>query len=64
MLAWINNSQLTGYWGADTPWWKVGLPTVTEDPCPSFFDSLNPVPPNTPATEGSVATTLIPDPDA
>lgn len=23
MLAWINNSQLTGYWGSDTPWWKV-----------------------------------------
>ncbi len=24
MLAWINGSNLTGYWGSDTPWWKVG----------------------------------------
>ena len=23
MLAWINGSQLTGYWGSETPWWKV-----------------------------------------
>ena len=30
MLAWINNSQLTGYWGSDIPWWKVSLLYVHE----------------------------------
>ena len=28
MVAWINNSQLTGYWGSETPWWKVMLRAV------------------------------------
>ena len=28
MVAWINNSQLTGYWGSETPWWKVMLKEV------------------------------------
>ena len=28
MVAWINNSQLTGYWGSETPWWKVMLREV------------------------------------
>ena len=25
MVAWINSSQLAGYWGSETPWWKVML---------------------------------------
>ena len=28
MVAWINSSQLTGYWGSETPWWKVMLREV------------------------------------
>ena len=28
MVAWINSSQLAGYWGSETPWWKVMLREV------------------------------------
>ena len=56
MLAWINNSQLNGYWGNETSWWKVRSmkqqqekeqqqqqqqQQQLQDPT-SFYDSLNP----------------------
>jgi len=51
MLAWINSSQLRGYWGGDAHWWKVssndgggrglgGEPPV--EASGQFFDSLEP----------------------
>ncbi len=46
MLAWINGTRLTGYWGSDTPWWKVGpggrVVEMATAPKPDFFDSLEP----------------------
>jgi hypothetical protein len=38
MLAWINNSQLTGYWGSETPWWKVMLQEVEAAAIREFGD--------------------------
>ena len=46
MLAWINGTHLTGYWGSDTPWWKVGpggrVDVIQTGALGDFFDSLEP----------------------